>query len=75
MFTCKDPAAVENRKKNLDILAKELKDLDISPDLAKAIITGLNHAHNSTTPNICYIGRVNFSGGITLKKLLKIRLL
>ena len=71
MFTCKGPSAVENQKKKFDILAKELKDLDTSLDLARAIIKGLNHAHNSTTPTIRETSIVNFGGGITLRKIIE----
>ena len=52
-------------------MAKELKALDTSPDLAEAIINGLNHAHNSTTPTTRETGRVNFGGGITLRKIIE----
>ena len=71
MFTCKGSVAVENRKKNLYILAKDLKDLDTSPDLAEAIITGLNHAHNSTTTSAQEYGHFDFGGGITLRKIIE----
>ena len=71
MFTCKGPSAVENRKKLHDIFAKDLKDLDTSPVLAEAITRGLNHAHNSTTPTIREYGKVNFCGGITLRKIIE----
>ena len=71
MFTYKGPSAVENRKKKLDILAKDLKDLDTSPALAKTIIGGLNHAHNSTTPSVREYGHFDFGGGLTLRKIIE----
>ena len=71
MLTCKAPSAVKNRNKNLDSFANELKDLDTLPALATAIIGGLTHAHNSTTPFVREYSHVDFGGGITLRNIIK----
>ena len=71
MFTCKAPSAVENLKKNLDSLTKELKDLDTSPAIATAIIGCCNHAHNGTTPSVREYGHVDFGGGITVRNIIE----
>ena len=73
-ITCspaKPPSAVENRKNNLDSLAKELKDLETSPAIAKAIIGCCNHTHNGTTPSVREYGHVDFGGGITLRNIIE----
>ena len=66
-----DKTGVENRKKNLDSLAKDLKDLDTSPTLSTAIIGCLYHTHNGTTPSVREYGHVDFGGGITLRKIIE----
>ena len=71
MITCKAPLAVENRKKNLDSLTKELKELDTSPAIATGIIGCCNHAHNGNTPSVREYGHIDFVGGITLRKIIK----
>ena len=71
MLACKAPSAVENRKKNLNSLAKELKDLNTSPAIAKAIIGCYNHTHNGTTPSVREYGHVDFGGEITLRSIIE----
>ena len=71
MLTCKAPSAVKNRKKTFDSLAKELKDLETSSAIAKAIIGCCNHAQKGTTPSVREYGHVDFGGGITLRNFIK----
>ena len=71
MLTCKAPSAVANRKKKFNSLAKEMKDLETSPKIAKAIISCCNHAQNGTIPSTREYGHVNFGGGITLRNIIE----
>ena len=71
MLTCKAPSAVENRKKNYDSLAKDLKDLETSLAIARAIIGCCNHAQNGTTPSVREYRHVDFGGGITLRNIIE----
>ena len=71
MLTCKAPSAVENRQKNLDSLGKELKDLETSLAIAKAIIGCCNHAHIGTNSSVREYGHADFGGGITLRNIIE----
>ena len=52
-------------------MAKELKDLETSPEIAKAIISCCNHAQNGTIPSTREYGHVDFGGGITLRNIIE----
>ena len=71
MLTCQAPSAIANRKKNFDSLEKEMKDLETSPTIAKAIIGICNHVQNGTTPTTREYGHVDFGRGITLRNIIK----
>ena len=72
MSTCPDLAAKKDYKKGLNKLQKKkMEHLDIATIITQAIIGGLRHVHNGTTPAPYSFGNFAFGRGITISGIIK----
>ena len=71
MFTCQDPSAIKNWRKNLNKLQKEMEYLETAPIITRTIIGSLRHVHNGTNPSVYSFGDSAFGGGITIRGIIE----
>mmetsp|Transcript_26289 Transcript_26289/g.28290 ORF Transcript_26289/g.28290 Transcript_26289/m.28290 type:complete len:201 (+) Transcript_26289:414-1016(+) len=71
MFSCQGPSAINNWKRNLKELQKEMEDLETTLIITRTIIKGLKHVHNGSTPSAYSFSDFVFEGGITISGIIR----